>query len=80
MGARGATAFLARGAERLTFMAVWNVTGQPGASVPAGFDDDGLPVGVQLIGRHGDDALLLALSAQLEQARPWADRRPPVAA
>jgi amidase len=80
MGARGAAGFLAHGAERLTFMPVWNVTGQPGASVPAGFDDDGLPVGVQLVGRHGDDALLLALSAQIEQARPWADRRPPVAA
>ncbi|MCZ4491831.1 MAG: amidase, partial [Conexibacter sp.] len=80
MGARGAAAFIARGAERLTFMPVWNVTGQPGASVPAGVDDDGLPVGVQLVGRHGDDALLLALSAQLERARPWADRRPPVAA
>jgi amidase len=80
MGARGAAAFIARGAERLTFMPVWNVTGQPGASVPAGVDDDGLPVGVQLVGRHGEDALLLALSAQLERARPWADRRPPVAA
>jgi amidase len=80
MGARGAAGFLTRGAERLTFMPVWNVTGQPGASVPAGFDDDGLPVGVQLVGRHGDDALLLSLSAQLEQARPWSDRRPPVAA
>ena len=80
MGARGAAGFLAHGAERLTFMPVWNVTGQPGVSVPAGFDDDGLPVGVQLVGRHGDDALLLALSAQIEQARPWADRRPPVAA
>jgi amidase len=80
MGARGAAGFLARGAERLTFMPVWNVTGQPAASVPSGFDDDGLPLGVQLVGRHGDDALLLSLSAQIEQARPWADRRPPAAA
>jgi amidase len=80
MGARGAAGFLARGAERLTFMPVWNVTGQPGASVPSGFDDDGLPVGVQLVGRHGDDALLLSLSAQIEHVRPWAGRRPPVAA
>jgi amidase len=79
MGARGAAGFLARGAERLTFMPTWNVTGQPGASVPSGFDDDGLPLGVQLVGRHGDDALLLSLSAQVEKARPWAGRRPNLA-
>jgi len=68
-----------RGAERLPFYPAWNVTGQPAASVPAGFDDDGLPVGVQLIARRGDDARLVALGGQLERARPWADRRPPVA-
>jgi amidase len=68
--------FIARSAERLVYMPAWNITGQPGAAVPAGFDDDGLPVGVQLIGRHGEDALLLSLSAQIESARPWADRRP----
>jgi amidase len=60
-------------------MPAWNVTGQPACSVPAGFDDDGLPVGVQLVARRGGDATLLALAAQLERARPWADRRPPVA-
>jgi amidase len=47
--------------------------------VPAGFDDDGLPVGVQLVAQLGGDATLLGLAAQLERARPWADRRPPVA-
>jgi amidase len=56
------------------------VTGQPAASVPAGLDDDGLPVGVQLVGRRGEDALLLALSAQIEAVRPWSDRRPAMAA
>jgi amidase len=71
--------YLMRGAERLPFYPAWNVTGQPAASVPAGFDDDGLPVGVQLIARRGDDARLVALGGQLERARPWADRRPPVA-
>jgi amidase len=70
--------YVARGAERLTWMPAWNVTGQPAASVPAGLDDDGLPVGVQLVGRHGDDALLVALGAQVEAARPWIDRRPEV--
>jgi amidase len=79
VGRWGTATYLARSAERLAWMPVWNVTGQPGASVPAGLDDDGLPVGVQLVGRRGDDALLLALSAQLETARPWT-RRPAVAA
>jgi amidase len=68
--------YVVRGAERLTWMPAWNITGQPGAAVPAGLDDDGLPVGVQLVGRHGHDALLVALAAQLEAARPWIDRRP----
>jgi amidase len=60
------------------FTALWNVTGQPGAAVPVRLDDQGLPVGVQLIGRRGDDRLLLSLAAQLEHEQPWADRRPPV--
>ncbi len=51
--------------------AVFNVTGQPAASIPAGFDSDGLPVGVQLVGRHCSEALLLQVSAQLEAAQPW---------
>jgi amidase len=44
--------------------------------VPAGFDDDGLPLAVQLVGRPHDEATLLSLAAQIEEARPWADRRP----
>jgi len=58
----------------------WNITGQPAASVPAGFTPDDVPLAVQLVGRPSDEATLLALSAQLETARPWADRRPPLAA
>ena len=51
--------------------AVFNVTGQPAASLPAGFDGNGLPVGVQLVGRHCSEELLLQLSAQIEAAAPW---------
>ncbi len=69
------------GVARYTpYTPAWNVTGQPAASVPAGFTADGVPLAVQLVGRSHDEATLLALSAQLEAARPWADRRPPVGA
>ena len=61
------------------FTVPWNATGQPAASVPAGFTDDGLPLAVQLVGKPGDEGTLLSLAAQMEAERPWADRRPPVA-
>jgi amidase len=61
------------------FTPLWNALGQPACVVPAGFDDDGMPVAAQLVGRHDGQADLLALAAALEAARPWADRRPPVA-
>ena len=51
--------------------AVFNVSGQPAASVPGGFDENGLPVGVQLVGRHCSEELLLQVSAQIEEAAPW---------
>jgi len=57
--------------------APWNAIGQPAASVPAGIDSGGLPLAVQLCGRLRDEATLLNLAAQIEGARPWADRRPP---
>lgn len=54
------------------------MTGQPAAVVPCGLDGDGLPLSVQLVGRSFDEATLLALSTQIEAARLWAQRRPPV--
>ncbi len=60
------------------FTPVFNASGQPGISVPLFEGEDGLPLGVQLVGSPAGEAGLLALAAQLEAARPWADRRPPV--
>ncbi len=60
------------------FTAAFNATGQPAASLPLHWTDDGLPVGIHLAARFGADEALLALSAQIESARPWFDRRPPV--
>jgi amidase len=60
------------------FTAIVNVTGQPAASVPMHWSNDGLPIGVQLIGKLFDEATLFRLAAQIEAARPWADARPSV--
>ena len=63
-----------------SFTALYNVTGQPAASIPLFWNDAGLPIGTHLVGRFGDEATLLRLSAQLEEAHPWAQRRPPISA
>jgi aspartyl-tRNA(Asn)/glutamyl-tRNA(Gln) amidotransferase subunit A len=55
-----------------------NLTGQPAASVPAGWTKDGLPVGLQIMARRLDDRLLINAAAAFEQALPWQHRRPPV--
>ncbi|WP_118915536.1 amidase [Mycobacterium shigaense] len=75
---RGAVSTLLLVAQRVPFFPVWNLTGQPAAVVPWDLDGDGLPVAVQLVGRPRDEATLLSLSAQIERARPWGHRRPPV--
>ncbi len=59
-----------------TFLAIINASGQPAASVPIHWTDANVPIGVQLIGRFGAEAMLLRLSAQLESVAPWRDRRP----
>lgn len=62
------------------FCAAFNASGQPAMSVPLHWTADGLPVGVHLAARTGADELLVSLAAELEDARPWAGRRPPVRA
>jgi amidase len=58
------------------YCATYNVTGQPAIQLPLHWTESGLPIGVQIAGRHGAEATLISLAAQLESARPWAGRRP----
>ena len=64
--------------EWFPFTPLFNATGQPAISLPLYWSRDGLPMGSQFVGRFGDEATLLKLARQLEQATPWADRRPPL--
>jgi amidase len=70
---------MARGRESVRYAGVIaNITGSPAMSVPLSWNDDGLPIGIHFVGRFGDEATLFRLASQLESARPWADRWPPV--
>jgi amidase len=66
-----------RASEFVPFTPLFNATGQPAVSLPLHWSDAGLPIGVQLVARYGDEATLVRVAAQLEQARPWAGRTPP---
>ncbi len=56
----------------------FNLTGQPAASIPAGWTEDGLPVGLQIVGRYYDEATVFRAAAAFEQASPWAHKKPPL--
>ena len=67
-----------RAGRFVTFTPPFNASGQPAISLPLHWNDDGLPIGIQLVAAYGREDLLLAVASQLECAHPWADRRPPV--
>jgi amidase len=67
-----------RQARVFPFTPPFNLTGQPAISLPLAWSEDGLPIGMQFAGRYADEATLFRLAAQLEQARPWIDRKPVV--
>jgi amidase len=75
-----ASDMMRKSADFVPFTPAFNVTGQPAISLPLHHPEGGLPIGVQFVGPPAGEELLLSLSAQLEQARPWLDRRPVPAA
>ena len=60
------------------FTPLFNTTGQPAISLPLHWSPDGLPIGMQFAGALNDEATLLRLAGQLEEAKPWRDKKPPV--
>lgn len=62
------------------YLYLFNISGQPAMSLPMHWSADGLPIGVQIVGRPTDEATLIRVAAQLEAAQPWIDRRPPICA
>jgi amidase len=63
-----------------TFLGTFNATGQPSVSLPLGMSGEGMPIGIQLVGRFADEATLVRVARDLEEARPWFSRLPPIRA
>ncbi|HXH13053.1 MAG TPA: amidase [Alphaproteobacteria bacterium] len=81
LGLEGPTQIAGQPVDRRAWIVMtplFNLTGQPAATVPCGFTSDGLPIGLQIVGRRFDEATVLRASAAFEAARPWAQKRPPV--
>jgi aspartyl-tRNA(Asn)/glutamyl-tRNA(Gln) amidotransferase subunit A len=81
LGLEGPTQIAGRTVNRRAWLALtplFNLTGQPAATVPCGSTRDGLPIGLQIVGRRFDEATVLRASAAFEAIRPWAQKRPPV--
>ena len=64
--------------DRLPFTYPFNLTGQPAATVPCGFTSEGLPVGLQIVGKWHAETTVLRAAACFEAAQPWAEARPPL--
>jgi Asp-tRNA(Asn)/Glu-tRNA(Gln) amidotransferase A subunit family amidase len=81
LGLEGPTEIAGRPVDRRAWIVLtplFNLTGQPAATVPCGFTSDGLPIGLQIVGRRFDEATVLRASAAFEAIRPWAQKRPPL--
>jgi aspartyl-tRNA(Asn)/glutamyl-tRNA(Gln) amidotransferase subunit A len=81
VGIEGPTQIAGQTVDRRVWLALtplFNLTGQPAATVPCGFTSDGLPIGLQIVGRRFAEDTVLRTSAAFEAARPWAQKRPPI--
>jgi amidase/6-aminohexanoate-cyclic-dimer hydrolase len=78
MMGRDLKAFQRRLLDYIPFTPIFNVSGGPAVSLPIHWSAEGLPVGIQLGARYGDEALLFRISSQIEKAKPWRNRKPPI--
>ena len=80
LSAGDTTAYFTALNRSIGFTSLFNASGNPAASLPVHWSAQGLPVGVQIVAPFGDEATIFRLAAQIETARPWKDRRPPLLA